>query len=141
MRRWLGALLVALALAGCGSSGLTPSQLRTSATRICGVANQELNTIALPEAPSAGQHFISRGIAVLTPEVAKLRALRGTGTFQTAVAATAAELAALRFTLKGLRAGNDPVVAIKTLEQRLLPLETRANTAWRTLSISSCVSR
>ena len=39
-----------------------------------------------------------------------------------------AELAALRSSLKGLRAGNDPVVAIKTLQQQLTPRRASAPT-------------
>ncbi|MGH2870100.1 MAG: hypothetical protein ACRDNK_21330 [Solirubrobacteraceae bacterium] len=141
MRRWAGGLLAALALASCGSSGLSASQLRTSATRLCGAAAAREASIAFPERPSAGQRFLSRGIAALEPEVTELRELGAGGTFRSAVTATSAELAALRFTLKGLRAGNDPVVAIKTLQQRLLPLETKANQAWQTLGIPACVSR
>jgi hypothetical protein len=143
MRRSAGALLVALALAlaGCGSSALTPVQLRTRATSICNAATERTEAIALPEVPSAGERFLSRGIAVLGPELAQLKALRATGTFRDAVTATSAELAALRSSRKGLRAGNDPVVAIKTLQRQLLPLEAKANGAWRRLGISACVSR
>lgn len=141
MRRWAGGLLTALALASCGSSGLSASQLRTSATSLCGAAAAREATIGLPEVPSAGQRFLIRGIAVLAPEVTELRELGATGSFRDAVTATSAELAALRFTLKGLQAGNDPVVAIKTLQQRLLPLEFKANRAWQKLGIGACVSR
>ncbi len=141
MRRWAGGLLAALALASCGSTGLSASQLKTIATRLCGAAAAREATIGLPEVPSGGQRFLTRGIAVLTPEVTELRELGATGTFRDAVAATSAELAALRFTLKGLRAGNDPVVAIKTLQQRLLPLEFKANRAWQRLGIPVCIQR
>jgi hypothetical protein len=141
MRRWAGGLLAALMLASCGSTGLSASQLRASANLLCSAAARRAATIALPGVPSAGQSFLSRGIAVLAPEVKELRELGATGTFRDAVTATSAELAALRFTLKGLRAGNDPVVVIKTLQQQLLPLETKANRAWQTLGIGACVSR
>lgn len=141
MRRWAAGLLAALALAGCGSSGLSGGQRRAAATRICTLAAQRLRAIALAEAPAAGRRFLIRGIAVLGPEVSQLRALGATGLFGEGVTASSAELAALRFTVRGLRAGNDPVVAIKTLQQRLVPLEARANGAWRRLGISACVSR
>jgi hypothetical protein len=141
MRRWAGGLLAALTLASCGSTGLSAGQLRASANLVCGAATRRAATIALPEVPSAGRRFLSRGIAVLAPEVTELRELKATGTFRNAVTATSAELAALRFTLKGLRAGNDAVVAIKTLQQELLPLETKANRAWQTLGIRACLSR
>jgi hypothetical protein len=141
MRRWAGGLLAALTLASCGSTGLSASQLRASAIRLCGATTRRAAAIALPEVPSAGQRFLSGGIAALAPEVTELRELGATGTFRDGVTATSAELATLRSTLKGLRAGNDPVVAIKTLQQELLPLETKANRAWQTLGISACVSR
>ena len=141
MKRHAGGVLAALALAACGSGGLSPSQLAASANRLCDAANEKMNAISLPETPSAGKRFLSRGIAVLAPEVTELRELGATGTFRTAVDATGAELAALRSALKGLQAGNDPVTAIKTLDQQLLPLEARANQAWQSLGIRACVSR
>ena len=141
MRRRACGVLAALALAGCGTSGLSPSQLAASANRLCDAANQRMNAISLPEAPSAGKRFLSRGIAIPHARGDGAARARGDGTFRTAVTATAAELAALRFTLKGLQAGNDPVVAIKTLEQQLLPLEAKANQAWQSLGIRACVSR
>ena len=63
------------------------------------------------------------------------------GSLHVATLAMQGELAALRSSLKGLRAGNDPVVAIKTLQQQLIALEQRANGAWRTLKVPACVSR
>ncbi len=60
------------------------------------------------------------------------------GDFHAAVQATDAELTALRSTLRGLRAGNDPVVAIKTLQEQLKPAEAEAGTAWTTLQLPAC---
>jgi hypothetical protein len=54
------------------------------------------------------------------------------------VEATSAELTALRSTLKGLKAGNDPVVAIKTLQQQLAPAEMKASIAWSALELPAC---
>jgi hypothetical protein len=134
-------LLLALALAGCGSSVLTTGQMRTQATRICNVATRQTNAIRTPTEPSGGEQFLNRGIAALDREVTRLRALRTTDAFGRAVDGNAGELAALRFALDDLRAGDDPVVTIKALEQRLAPLQLRTDAAWDALGIAACASR
>ncbi|MDQ6729117.1 MAG: hypothetical protein M3022_02120 [Actinomycetota bacterium] len=144
-RRALSALtalsvLTTIMLAGCGG-GLTAAQLRSQATQVCDRAADQTASIRLPETPSGGQRFLAQGIAVLGPEIHALRNLGGRGSIATAVAAMQTELAALRSSLKGLRAGNDPVVAVKTLQQQLLGREQRANRAWRALRVPACVSR
>jgi hypothetical protein len=58
--------------------------------------------------------------------------------FQSARATTGQELKVLQSSLTGLKAGNDPIVAIKTLEAQLAPLEKQARTAWQALSIPAC---
>lgn len=145
-RRAIGGLVAlslpaVVVLAACGTSELTPTQIRGQATRICTLAAQRTAAIALPERPSGGQRFLGLGIAVLAAEVRDLRAFGQNAPLGTAVTAMAGELAALRSSLKGLRTGNDPVVAIKTLQQELEPLERRAIAAWRTLRVPACVSR
>ena len=55
--------------------------------------------------------------------------------FRTARTATEQELKALQSSLKGLKAGNDPIVAIKTLQTQLAPLEKQASAAWRALGV------
>jgi hypothetical protein len=134
-------LLLALALAGCGSSVLTTGQMRTQATRICSVATRQTNAIPTPTDPSGGERFLNRGIAALDREVTRLSALRTTDAFGRAVDGSAGELAALRFALDDLRAGDDPVVTIKALAQRLAPLELRTHAAWDALGIAACASR
>ncbi|HEY2317264.1 MAG TPA: hypothetical protein VGH67_03120 [Solirubrobacteraceae bacterium] len=140
-RGW--ALALALALAGCGgSSSMSAQQLRTKAARACTAATQRLDRIPTPKVPSEGAAFLRRGIAALGPEVAALSTLQpgDLGTqWGRARAATEQELKALQASLNGLRAGNDPVVAIKTLQAQLAPLETRASTAWLALKIPACV--
>jgi hypothetical protein len=138
------AATIALMLAACGSSssGLTDSQLRTRATRICGLAARRTDRIATPAEPRQGAAFINHGIAALAPELAALRRLGApsdmAGDYRDALDATSAELTALRSTVKGLKAGNDPVVAIKTLEQQLKPAEAKASLAWATLDLPAC---
>ena len=139
------ALTVALAVtvvAGCGSSSLSETALRAGAQRACVTARAQLNRIPTPTQPDGGASFLRRGIAGLAPELVALNRLHPVGElgvqYGRARAATEAEVAALRSSLKGLEGGNDPVVAIKTLQQQLLPLERRAATAWQALGISAC---
>jgi hypothetical protein len=134
-------LLAGVALAGCGASSLSASQLRSRAAHICTVSALEAGAIPTPTTPAEGARFVRSGIAVLRPELVKLRTLQGPDEYRRAVAAMAGELAALRFTLKGLRAGNDPVVAIKTLQRQLAPIELRGSRAWSALGIPACASR
>jgi hypothetical protein len=143
-KSWIGragvGTLTAAALAGCGSSALSPAQIRTRATHICTATARRTGKIATPTSPDDAVAFLNRGIAAIDREVVALRAMHASGTAKTAVDGTAAELGALRFTLKGLQAENDPVVAIKTLQARLAPIEQRANAAWRSLDIPACVT-
>jgi hypothetical protein len=142
-RFWLAVTFtLVLGLIGCGSSSLSDPQLRTRAARICTAARGATNRIPTPDLPSQGAPFLSRGIAALAPELAALGKLHPGGTaskiYADALANSRLELQALRFTLRGLRAGNDPVVAIKTLQQRLAPLESAADDAWGSLGIEAC---
>jgi hypothetical protein len=139
----LAAALVATALlAGCGSTALTEAQLRSRAGRICTLATRRTDRIVTPTMPTQEAAFVSGGIAAMTPEVTALRQLRAPGgmadDYGDAVQATSEELTALRSTLKGLKAGNDPVVAIKTLQQQLAPAEMRASIAWSALDLPAC---
>jgi hypothetical protein len=136
-------VVLALAAAGCGgSSSMSEQVLRTRAARICSVATQRLNSIPTPQVPSAGESFLRRGIAAVRPELAALSAIQPSGElgaqFGKARNATEQELKVLQSSLKGLKAGNDPIVAFKTLQTELAPLETRASAAWRALGIRAC---
>jgi hypothetical protein len=138
------ALLAAGLLAGCGSSTLTSAQLRRQAGRICALAAARTNRIATPTMPTQEAAFLRRGITALSPELIALGRLRAPGDraddYRDAVEATGAEVAALRSTLKGLKDGNDPVLAIKTLQQQLAPTEARADSAWSALGLPACRS-
>ena len=139
-RAGLGALSVA-ALAGCGSSSLSAAQMRSRATKICtATARPHGQDLDAHVTRSGAVAFLNRGIAAIGQEVVQLRAMHASSTAKTAVDGTAAELAALRFTLKGLQADNDPVVAIKTLQARLTPIERRTDAAWRSLDVPACVT-
>jgi hypothetical protein len=146
VRALAGAALavVALVLAGCGSSSLSADQLRSGATRACNLARKRTDRIPTPTLPSGGGAFLSRGIVALAPELTTLRSLRPpsgmASDYQRALVASENELRALRSALKGLKAGDDPVVAIKTLQQQLAPLESESDGAWQSLGLSACAS-
>jgi hypothetical protein len=144
--RWACAPVVALALAaaaGCGgSSDLSAHQLRDGAGRVCTATAQRLNAIPTPQIPSQGASFLRRGIAALQPELTALSAMHPGGDlgvhFRKARDATEHELTVLQSSLKGLKAGNDPIVATKTLQAQLAPLERHAKAAWQALRIPAC---
>jgi len=132
----------ALLLGGCGSGSLSDTQLRGRAGKICETAQRSSESIAAPTDPTKGQPFLRRGIVALAPQVAALRRLKASSDLQdeyaAALRATDHELALLRSTLRGLEAGNDPVVAIKTLQDQLGPAEDAARRAWNELGVPAC---
>jgi hypothetical protein len=138
-RRAALALLVAVALAGCGAGSLSAVQLRTAATRVCSAAGRRLNRIRTPARPAQGAAFLSRGIAALRPELAALGRLRPSGGMAGALdrgrAATAKMLNVLESTLKGLKKKLRP-------GRRLLPPDRagrlRASRAARTEMPRAC---
>ncbi|MFZ1994068.1 MAG: hypothetical protein WAU75_08155 [Solirubrobacteraceae bacterium] len=143
--RWacVPVLALALATAGCGGSDvMSAHQLRTGAARVCTVTAQRLNRIPTPQIPSEGAVFLRRGIAAVAPELAALSAMHPDGElgvhFRQAVSATEQELKVLQSSLRGLKAGNDPIVAIKTLQVQLAPLEAKSRAAWAALGVPGC---
>lgn len=148
MRRWLAVAALAVllaALGGCGSSALSSSQLHTAATRICSGAARRTDRIAAPASPGQTQAFLKRGIASLTPELTQLRALRPPGEVSDVYRATvqdfAQQLGDLRIAMHDLGSGEDPVIALKTLQHRLAPLESDENGGWQALQLPACLAR
>ncbi len=136
-------LVLGLVIAGCGGpSATSDTQLRTIVTRVCTVATQHLNDIPTPQVPSGGAPFLRRGIAALRPELTALSAMHPSGDlgarFRRALNLTEQELQVLQSSLRGLQAGNDPIVAMKTLQTQLAPLEKTAGVAWRELRMPAC---
>jgi hypothetical protein len=109
---------------------------------VCTAATQHLNDIPTPQLPSGGAAFLRRGVGALRPELTALSAMHPTGAlgahYRTALSATEQELKALQSALKGLEAGNDPIVAMKTLQTQLAPLEQQASAAWRAVGVRAC---
>ncbi len=145
MRRVVAVLapLLAVLIAGCGSTELSDVQLRQRAAQLCSKANRTADRIATPTTPAAGIAFLDRGIAVFRPELAKLRAVRPpsdlASTYATSVSAFSHELDDLELTVRKLHAGEDPVAAMRLLERKLEPLEATENEAWSALQVPTCV--
>jgi len=137
--------LLAVLIAGCGSTELSDVQLRKRATEVCSTANRQADRIATAPTPAAGIAFLDRGIAVFKPELARLRTLKPpsdlASDYRTSVGAFSQELSDLELTVHKLRAGEDPVAAIRLLERWLEPLEATENQTWSALQVPACVDR
>ena len=138
------AAVAAILLAGCGSSKLSTRQLRARATSICTVAARKTSRIPSPSDPAGGAEFLRRGIAVLTPEVAALRRLKPPSdvadVYENSVHGLEQQLRLAGVTLRHMRAGQDPVLAMKTLQEQLSPIEDSVDGGWRALEIPACIS-
>lgn len=138
------AAAVALALAGCGSSPLSTGALRTRAARICRLADVRASRIRTPTLPAQGITFLSQGIAVLQPELKALSRLRPGGPadhlFVTALSAFERQLKMVKATADNVRHGGDPVIAVKTLQTQLAPVQSQGDAAWESLEIPGCVA-
>ncbi len=138
------ALTLSIGMAGCGAESLSAQQLRARSVQICTATARQTDAIATPAAPDQGERYLSLGADALAPELRALGRLRPSSEmaerYRSALIADSRELRALRFTVRGLRAGDDPVVEIKTLQQQLAPLEARADGAWASLGMPACES-
>jgi hypothetical protein len=138
--------VLAAGTAGCGSTP-PPSliQLRVQATRICATASRQIGRIATPPSEAGGEAFLERGVAVLAPELRRLRRLTAPSeaddVYRAALSALSEQVDALRQATRALERQEDPVVAFKALQQRLGPLETQADGAWQALEVPTCMSR
>jgi len=134
----------ALLLGGCGSSSLSSTQLRRKAGRICTTAQRSSKSITAPSDPAKGEQFLHRGITALAPQVTALHKLKASSElrdgYAAALRASDRELALLRSTLSGLKAGNDPVMAVKALQHKLGPVEDAAGRAWREIGVPACAT-
>ncbi len=145
IRRAILAGVVALAVAGCGSTSPTEARLVAQASRICAQADDQGARIAPPAIPARTGAFLRRGIATLTGELADLRGLpvphAQAGTYSTAVDSLTQELLILTGRVHDLDRGADPVPTVKALQRQLAPVEAKSDAAWRTLGVPECVTR
>jgi hypothetical protein len=129
----------------CGSSPLSATDLRQRANLICSRADRQISTIATPASQAAGQAFLEQGTAALGPELSGLKPLQPpsdeTVVYRSAITALSGELDALRAAVSGLDQGTDPVKTFRALQDKLGPLETQADNAWRALGVQACLSR
>jgi hypothetical protein len=139
------ALSLALGLTACGGDTLSTRELRSKATNFCTLANKQTIRLAPPTAPTGAAAFISGGAAILRPQLAGLRALHAPSdlaqVYNTAIDGFARKLDALDAAARDLKAGEDPVIAMKTLQTRLTPLEQQEDGAWQALEIPACMNR
>jgi hypothetical protein len=145
MKRIVPLAALAALVAGCGSSSLSASQLRSQAAQVCEQAGQQTGNIKDPTRLSGGVIFLRRGIAVLSPELHQLQKLTPSPaserSYSAALGAFSEELHDLTTTVHGLAKGEDPVDSMQSLEDHLEPLQTREDVAWRALGISACIAQ
>jgi hypothetical protein len=138
-------LLAAVALAGCGSSSLSNSQLESQVSRICTTTEVRTNRIPTPASPAASATFLRRGATALTPELTALKAVHPPSDVADVYTATVGsfeqKIRELRGTARDIEHGADPVKALQHLQQRLGPLESQENNGWQALQLPACVSR
>lgn len=143
-RRAVVASVVALVLAGCGSSP-TAARLAAQATRICDRALDQGARIAPPAVPAQTGAFLRRGITTLSGELSDLRPLRvphaESDGYATALDSLTQELLILTASEHDLDRGDDPVSTVQTLQRQLAPAEAKGDAAWRTLGVPACVTR
>jgi hypothetical protein len=143
--RALSLAVIAVALAGCGSSSPSLSRLRRQATTVCQRALANSARIKPPVRPSATVPFVRRGASVLSTELSELRMLKAPAEsaafYSSALGAQSRQLTILDDAIRDLDGGADPVTAIKTLQRRLAPTESAEDAAWRTLDIPACAVR
>jgi hypothetical protein len=139
------AALAALTASGCGDTPPSLTQLQNQASRVCVVAARQMDLIPSPAVPIGGEAFLTRGVAVLAPELAQLRSLtaprEAADVYSTAMRALSQKVSAVRSTVRSLDQGADPVVSVRTLQQRLTPLESQEDGAWQALEIPACLNR
>jgi len=137
-------VVIALSLAGCGSSTLTARALRARANRLCAAAVRRSNRLTMPRSDSGGAAFLARGITIFGSELDALRKLvppqRLAGAYRISLGDSAQQLDALIATEHGLRGGADPVLAIKQLDLELGAIDARDRQAWRALGVPACTN-
>jgi hypothetical protein len=146
VRRLILTAVLLLGLGGCGANGPTPPsslQLREQAGRICNGTSVAANAIPTPGWTGA-QRFLTRGLAVLAPELVRLRSLHPSGaagaTYRRALSSFGAELDAIDRARLRLAHGGDPVLTVRRLVRELAPPEASARRAWQLLGIPSCLA-
>lgn len=139
------AVLLTLALAGCGDDSLTAEQLRGQAAAICTRTAAATDRIAVPSTPSQGGRFLQEGLTHLRPAVAQLRALKAPEElrerYDRAVQLAGQEAALIARHARAIADGDDVIAAYRQLDAALEPLTMQENAYWRGLDVPACVRR
>lgn len=145
-RVWVAlAAASAVAICGCGGGSASASRLRSQARQICSATNKRTGRIPRPTPQAGGRTFLARGTSALAVELRQLELLRAprqdAASYAAALSALSSELVLLRQAERSLAEGSDPVLSFQALQQRLAPLEQKADSAWSALGIPSCSDR
>jgi hypothetical protein len=144
-RAGIAAVMLALGVAGCGSSSTSLAPLRRNATRVCERSLARSDAITPPALPAGTAPFLRRGATALRAELAGLRTLKPPAddgaSYNTALGAMSNQLGTLDETVRDLDHGADPLATIKALQRRLAPAESTEDAAWHELGIPGCVTR
>ena len=146
MRRGPVALLAGATLvAGCGSTPLSVTQLRNSATQICESATRQAGRIPSPSSPSRSVAFLRSGARIMSYELRGLRALRPPGSLSALYASTVRDFSQqLNFveqSVQQMAHGEDPVITVKLLQGQLGPIESKEQTEWDGLGVPACTAQ
>jgi hypothetical protein len=138
-------LALAAAVAGCGSSSLSSSQLHSQATRLCSLAGTQTERVPTPGSPARSAAYLHSGIAIMKPELVALQRLHPPSdvadVYSNTVKTFSQKLAYLESTAQRIDRGADPVAAMRTLQERIGPLESQENGGWQALELPACLSR
>lgn len=146
MKRIGSLILLATLIGGCGaSSRLSANELMRRATRVCQEAAAQTARIPSPSGPDETALYLKRGIAVMKPELEQLRALRPPGdvadVYRVSMTTFARKLEYLNAAVHDLAGGEDPIIAMRTLEKNLAPVQSQEDGAWQALQIAACANR
>jgi hypothetical protein len=137
--------VLALVLAGCGTTTLTAAQMRTQAGRICAHAAERAARIPAPATPDASERFLRAGLGAMRPAAEGLRALKPPDemreSYGQAVALNAKALASVARQEHAIARGEDAPTAFRRLQAELDPIVRVEDATWRALQIPACVTR
>lgn len=132
-----------LVLSGCGA--LSASDLRSQAADICNAQKHATSRLATPTTPAQVQVFVTRGLAIIRPEVSQLHSLEPPAAlrapYRQTLSAIDRELALISATQAQVRTGTDPIDAFTSLHRQLAPLAAQEDAGWRALRIPQCTDR
>jgi hypothetical protein len=138
-------LVAVLVVGGCGSSPLSLGDLRSQASRICSASSARLARIPTPASPAQAEAFLGRGIAALHPELSQLQALQppsdDAAVYRATLTSFSTQLSYLTEAVHDLRSGEDPLIALKTVQREISTVQSQENGGWQALQIPACVSR